>query len=368
MPTPVYNRLVAHLDREREIGGYAASRECTEELEGFHQSVGELLNSHADNIAFMDNSTRAWGTAFNGIAFSPGDKILTCRAEYISNYLAFDQVRKRYGVDVEILADDRCGQVDVEALAAALDDSVKLVNICHAPTSNGLINPAEKIGKLLSDHPAYYFLDACQTVGQYPLDMEAIGCDVLSATGRKFLRGPRGTGVLYIRNNILTSFEPLFIDIRGVNWIEGSRFELKNSARRFEIWENPVASRLALKLAVEYALDIGMEKIRARVDYLAGLLRARLGELSDVTVLDRGEVQSGIVAFTAEALDAVLLRDALTTYSIYTTAQDFEDAPLDFEADGVSSMLRASVHYFNTEDEIERFVQAVGELLPTTRK
>lgn len=368
MPTPVYNRLLSHLDKERQIGGYAAARECVEELEGFHRSVAALLNTDAGNIAFMDNSTRAWGTAFNALDFAAGDKILTCRAEYISNYLAFEQARKKYGVDIEILADDSFGQVDVRALAAALDDSVKLVNICHAPTSNGLINPAAEIGKLLTSHPAYYFLDACQTVGQYPLDVEVIGCDVLSATGRKFLRGPRGTGVLYVRDTVLTSLEPMFIDIRGVNWIQGSQFELKNNAQRFEIWENPVASRLALKTAVDYALEIGMENIRARVNYLAELLRDCLGGLTDVAILDRGEQQSGIVAFTAEALDAVALRDALATYSIYTTAQDFEDAPLDFEPAAVSSMLRASVHYFNTEDEIKRFVQVVEELLPNARK
>ncbi len=354
-PTPVFTRMVEHLELEREIGGYAAARAADEEITSLYTSIATLIGADAAEIAFTENATRAWDMVFHGIAFRPGDRILTSRAEYASSYLSFMRLARKSGVTVEIVPDGPDGAVDVDCLRARLDGRVRLVNLCHAPTSNGLRNDALAVGEALRGHSALYFLDACQSIGQIDIDVRRIGCHALSATGRKFLRGPRGTGFLYLRADVLEQFEPPFIDIRSADWIARDRYAFRRDCRRFETWDSCVAGRLGLKAAIDYALTLGLPRIEQRVRALAGQLRAVLQRINGVRVRDRGRLRTGIVTFVVDGWDALQLRAALQREKVVLGAIELADARLDLEPDGGVSVMRAAVHYFNTTEEIERF-------------
>ena len=265
---------------------------------------------------------------------------------------------------VEIVPDDETGQLSVEALRQMANERVRLIAVTHVPTNGGLVNPAAEIGAVAREVGALYLLDACQSVGQMPIDVNEIGCDLLSVTGRKFLRGPRGTGLLYVRHSILDQLEPPLLDLHAAEWVAPDRYVMRDDARRFENWETNVAGKLGLGAAIDYALDWGPEPIWRRVSSLADLLRERLADLPGVVVRDRGAVRCGIVSFTVEGVDLTALRDALRAQNINVSISPSEYTLIDMQARGLPSVVRASVHYYNTEEEIARFCNALARLLP----
>ena len=277
------------------------------------------------------------------------------------------QAAKR-GATIEVIPDDDKGQVDVDALAGLLDERVRLVAAVHVPTQGGLVNPAAGIGAVLRDSDALYLLDACQSVGQLPVDVAAIGCDVLCATGRKFLRGPRGTGFLWLSDRALGRIEPPVLDLFGASWETDRGYEMRGDARRFELWEVGVAAKLGLVAAIDYALDIGLDAIETRVVDLAEQLRTRLGALHGVWVHDRGARRCGIVTFTIDGWDAADVAQALRERQINTSVTAVTSARWDLADRGLDRMVRASVHYYNTNQELDRLVDAVADLSVTSAR
>jgi selenocysteine lyase/cysteine desulfurase len=324
-------------------------------------SVAALLGAAVGEIALVENATRAWDMAFYALArsFTAGDRILTARAEYASNVIGMLQAARSTGAEVVVVPDDESGQLSVDALRDLLDDRVRLVAISWIPTQSGLVNPAAAVGALARQVGVPYLLDACQAVGQLPVDVDALGCDFLSATGRKYLRAPRGTGFLYVRRSRLAGLEPPFLDVHAARWAPGDAVEVRDDARRFESWEHSVANRLGLGAAVDYALALGAEAIAARIESLATSLRAQLVEIPGLTLHDEGVEQCGIVTFTIAGVDEYELAARLRTEGINISVSTIDFARYDFEARGLEAVARASVHYYNTEEELARFVDAL---------
>ncbi|HVU67027.1 MAG TPA: aminotransferase class V-fold PLP-dependent enzyme [Ktedonobacteraceae bacterium] len=361
-PQPVLDATIAHLQLEARIGGYEAAAQAHEAIEHTYDAVASLLNCAREEVALVESATHAWDLAFYAIPFKPGDRILTAKAEYASNYIAYLQLARKIGVTVEAIPNDEHGQLSVAALRQMLDERVKLIAITHVPTSGGLVNPAAEVGKVAREHGILYLLDACQSVGQMPIDVASIGCDLLSATGRKYLRGPRGTGFLYVRNAILDQLEPPFLDLHSAEWVAPDRYTVRADARRFESWESNLAARIGLGVAIDYALSWGMDKIWRRVRDLAYALRTRLSPLPGVIVHDRGITQCGIVTFTVEGQEPAEIRRVLAAQQINVTVAERNSTLLDLGERGLTSMVRASVHYYNSEEEVERFTRAIEAL------
>lgn len=365
MPECVLEVQKDYLDLEAKYGGYeAADRENTG-LENVYDSIAKLINCDRDEIAVVENATVAWDMAFYAMRFSPGDRILTAQAEYAANYIAYLQVTRKTRAVVEVIPSLENGETSAEGLEQMLDERVKLISITHVPTNGGLVNPAPALGKVAKANGIPFLIDACQSVGQIPVDVEALGCDMLSATGRKYLRGPRGTGFLYVRRSMLEQLEPPMIDLHAATWVAPDRYELRSDARRFENWESNMAAKLGLGVAVDYALAWGMEPIEARLCELAETLRGRLGLLPGVTVHDAGSRRCGIVSFSLENVAAEVVQATLAKAGINTTVSSPASTLIDATRRRLPDMVRASLHYYNDEHEIDRMLEV---LEPLTRR
>ncbi len=356
MPLPVTNALTGYLESEAKFGGYETANLFDESLEKLYSSAALLLNCQPGEIAFVENATRAWDMAFYSFNFKPGDKILTAIAEYGSNVIAYLHQAKRCGVEVVFIPNDSHGQVDTEALSKMIDNKVKLISVSHIPTGGGLVNPAKEIGRIARQHGIPYLLDACQSAGQIPVDVEAIGCDLLSTTGRKYLRGPRGTGLLYVRNTILKDLDPPFLDQHAAELISPREYKVREDARKFENWEQNFAGKYALAIAIDYALSWGLDSIQQRIYGLSDHLRKQLSKLDDITVTDEGLEKCGIVTFTSGSHDANSIKNMLAQKKINISISDGSGTLVSFMQRGLEQLVRASVHYFNTEEEIDFFV------------
>ena len=220
-------------------------------------SVAALVGAEPEEVALADSATRAWISAFTAIRFRPGDRILTSSSEYASNVIALLQAAEHDGVHVDVVPNDESGALSLHDLERLMDDRVRLVAITHVPTSSGLVNDVAGIGAILAGTDALYLVDACQSVGQLPIDVATIGCHLLSATGRKYLRAPRGTGFLYVDRTRLDELRPIAADLHSARWTGPSTYELAADATRFELWEHSVANVLGLGAAADYALGVG---------------------------------------------------------------------------------------------------------------
>ncbi|HYN95273.1 MAG TPA: aminotransferase class V-fold PLP-dependent enzyme [Pilimelia sp.] len=362
MARPTLDAMSAHLRLEADIGGYEAAAAAHDRIAMVYADIARLLGGRAAEVALFDNATRAWTAAFYSVPLRPGDRILTGRAEYGSNVLAYLQVARRTGAEVVVVPNDEHGQLDTAALAALVDERTKVIGVSHVPTSGGLVNPAGEIGRIARAAGALFLLDATQSVGQFPVDVEALGVDLLAGTGRKFLRGPRGTGFLWVREAALDRLEPHVAEIRSATWDGERGFRWVDGARRFETWENSYLNILGLGAAVRQALDLGLDAIGRRTAALGARLRRLLDEVPGVTTHDLGRVRCAIVTAKVAGVPAADVAAHLAAAGVNVTTTVPEHTQFDTEDRGVHPLVRFSPHYYNTEDELDRAAHLVAEL------
>jgi len=361
-PAPVLETHLAYLRREALIGGYEAQEEAQHRLDAVYAATARLVGGNGpDEVALFENATRAFDMALYAVPLAAGDVILTSTAEYHSMFVTYLH-RARTGVRVEVVPPDATGQLDVGALRKRLDARVRLIAMTHMPTNGGLVQPAEAVGEVAREAGIFFLLDATQTVGQIPIDVRRLGCHALAGTSRKYLRGPRGVGFLWVTRDWIERLEPPLMEGHAAEWVEPERYVIRPDAKRFEVWESNVAARLAFGAAIEYAQALGLERIWTRVQALAETLRTRLAAVPGVSVRDLGVVRGGIVSFTVRGVDAARVKAALRAASINVTVSPARGTLLDMRARGLSEVVRASVHYYNTDEELDRLVAEVARL------
>lgn len=366
MPDVVIEAIHAHIDLEARIGGYEAAEARASAINHAYSAVASLLNADSRNIALVENATAAYSQALASIPWREGDTILTTNCDYVSNQMMFLALHKRFGVRLVRAPDRPEGGVDVEAMERLIArHSPRLVALTHVPTNSGLVQDAEAVGLLCRDHGRLYLVDACQSAGQMPLDVEALRCDFLTASSRKFLRGPRGTGFLFASDRVLEEgYEPLLPDLRGAEWSDPDEYVPAVTARRFENFEYAFANVLGMGEAVSYALNLGLDRIGRRASALAETLRTRCRELPGIRILDRGEHLCAIVTLKVGRRDVGALVDALRRHGINTSKSPRNFALIDFDRKGIEDgALRISPHYYNTEEEIDSLMEALREEL-----
>ncbi|MEO1137932.1 MAG: aminotransferase class V-fold PLP-dependent enzyme [Pseudomonadota bacterium] len=362
MPLTVQKAVTGHLVLEARIGGYEAHAAAKDACDAFYTEMASLLNAASSEIAFIENATRAWDMAFFSLPLKPGDRILTHASEYVSNYLGLMLQAERRGLEIDVIPSDGYGQVDVDSIEALIQPKTRLIALTHVPTQGGLVNPAEEVGRIANEHGLFYLLDACQSAGQIDLDVYKLGCDMLSGTGRKYLRGPRGTGFLYVRDSLIETLDPPFIDLLSATWTGPDSYELAPDAKRFENWERFVAGQIGLMHAARYARTLGLPAIEERVSDLAQQLRDQLSDIPGVKTHDQGQRKSGIVTFTKDGQTPPEMANALHAQRMNISVSTRTSAQLDLGPRGLDHLARASVHYYNTADEITRFCKAVQAL------
>lgn len=363
MPSPVIEAVINYTELEASLGGYEAQSKRADDLARVYDLVAGHIGAIRDEIALMENATAAWCHAFYALPLPSGSRILTCEAEYAANYVAFLQRAKRDNLSIEVVPSDGTGVLDVDALESMIDSNVGVIAMTWVPTNGGLVNPAERVGAVARKHNVPYLLDACQAVGQMPVDVERLGCDFLSATGRKFLRGPRGTGFLYISSKWLDQIEPVMIDHFGAPWTGREEYTLRNDARRFETWENSYALRAGLAAAVEYADSIGIDVIEKRIGELATRCRDGLSSLNNVSVMDLGTAPCGIVSFDVHGANPRKVVAKMAETGFVIGSSEPSSTRIDAERRGLSTLLRIAPHYYNSEEEIDRAVERLNAIL-----
>lgn len=354
---------VGHLALEAQVGGYRAAEQAAPLLADTRAAAAELIGAQVDEVALVASATDAWRTAFYGQLFEPGDTILTARATYGSNAIAMLQVARRTGARMEVIPDAADGLVALDWLSDRLKrGDVKLIALTHIPTGEGIVNPAEAVGRLAGAAGVLYLLDACQSVGQRVLNVDALGCDMLTATGRKYLRGPRGTGFLYVRRSVQDRFEPPMLDNVSAVWATDNTFTLAAGARRYEQFEYAVAARIGLGIAIRELLVLGQAPVQRRIVALAQSLRDQLSATPGVTVHDRGVERCGLVTWTVADMPASAVKLALREHKVDTSVCDVESYRLGMAHRGLTAVVRASPHAFNTAAEIARCAAVVAKI------
>ena len=365
LPQPVLDAVVGHLQLEARTGGYEAAAEAKPALDRTYAALGELLGAQPEHIALLDSASRAWDMAVYSLPLEPQDRVLIGRAEYGANAISLLQLQKRTGCQLVLIEDDDQGQMDLEALERALaEDETAMVSLVHVPTQSGLVNPAVEVGKLCNEAGVLFILDACQSAGQLPLDVTELGCGILTGNGRKFLRGPRGTGFLWVHPELVERIEPVMLDLHAASWVAPDRYEVRADAGRFEMWERDVAVQIGLGVAVDHALSWGVDAIADRTSALAAGLRERLAALPGVTVRDRGRQLCAITTFTVDRMDPEEVKARLRGAGINVSVSTPDSAQLDLSNRGLESVVRASVHYVSTDEELDRFTAELESLIP----
>ena len=358
MPSQALESMINYLQTENMAGGYDLAQAQSESINNFYKEVAILLNCRQDNIAFANSATDAYAKALSSIDFQKNDVIITTSDDYISNQIAFISLKKRFGIKLIRTKKMHNNELDFHDFEKKIKKyQPKLIAATHIPTNTGLVQNVEKIGHLCQKYKTLFLLDACQSVGQMQVDVQKIKCDFLTATGRKFLRGPRGTGFLFVSDRELRkNLEPLFIEQQGAIWTSKNEYKTIKSAKRFESWEKPIAAIIGFTTALHYLNAIGIKNIQKYNQQISLYFRQKLNKIPHLLMMDRGLQLSSIITVYPKDGSLEKMEHVLKINNICYSVATKDNAIIDFESKKVDWVIRFSPHYYNTIEEIDTVI------------
>lgn len=352
------NSVIDHLSLECRVGGYRAASMCELQIEDFYGLAAKLVGAPSSTcIAFMDSASRAWNMALYGLPLCDGDEIVTLSSEFGTNLVSIFHFASKVGAKVTVLECDPSGFFDMSELRKCLERGARLIAISHVAAHASIVNPVEEIGKLVAQFEALYLVDGCQAAGQMDIDVVEIGCHAYTATGRKWLRGPRGTGFLYVKESSLIS--PLYVDLASADLAFGndgkpSGVTIGSDARRFELWERSIASMIGLKVALSQYLALDQNDVHARMRTASLDLRKCISANSNLKLIGNEASNSSIVGFyTLDPSREDALKRAFEDAEIQISTMGDWDCPMHFPKNGAGSIFRLSPHYYTEHDTVD---------------
>ncbi len=353
-----------YLDQEADIGGYDVMANHYDAFSEFYKEAANLIGAKARNMAFAISATDAYSKVLYSFDWKPSDVILTTKDDYVSNIISFIHIHRRYGTSIEFVDTTEQGDIDYDDLRIKLDRfQPTLFALTHIPTSAGTIHDAERAGAICAESDCYYLLDACQSIGQIEVNVEKIQCDFLTVTGRKFLRGPRGTGFLYVSDQILDqNMGPLCIDLAGSVWNEETSFEFGPEAKRFEYWEKNYSNFFGLTQAIREINEIGIREIERYNTTLSQYYRSALTEIEGLKIYDHGSRKGNIITWKIAGYSQQEIAEYFSKHRVFYSFSNKSSALYDMNRKGEEWVVRFSPHYFNTMEEGDRLQEIIAGL------
>jgi len=330
---PVQSQLDAIYDYLREesmTGGYLMQSKHQQEINLFYQRAAQLINAQTDEIAITGNASEAFNHILYALPFEKGDVIITSEIEYSNNFINYIHLKNSRGIEIQMIRNLPNGDFDIMSLEKAISDKVKLIAVTHVPTSSGVVAAVAAIGAIAKKHDILYLVDACQSIGQLPFDVEEIGCDFASATARKYLRGPRGLGFLYVKKSAIHHLVPQSLDNVTAHWQLGEQVNIDRKVTMFEHWEKSYALVTGFSEALRYLLDLGVENTWERITELA--------------------------QYTRQQLDSLPEKINTSVTLPFSSLTDLHYRGLE------NGAVRASIHYYNTKEEIDVLIKELKQL------
>lgn len=362
MPEPVTKAMLDCVGREAAAGGYETEQHYDHILQHeVYQRIAGLLGASVEDIAFFDSATRAWCSVICRLNPGPADRIWITPYEYAGNLISLFRLRARTGCRIEVIPSTPDGDLDLAWIAANITDDVALVSITHIPSGCGLVNPVAEIGRLLAPHRCIYAVDGCQSAGHVRVCMAEIGCQLFTGAGRKFLRGPRGTGFAYVAPELRAALVPDIHDLHVAGVVSPDTYELTDTtARSLELAERSTAVVVGLNAALLHHESVADPYHNQDV---FDMLRATVAENPGIDLINPGTVQSGIVSFRHETVSAEQICRELAGHGINVWQIRGDHTPLYMARRGVDRAVRASVHYYNTADEVSEFGRTLRKII-----
>ncbi|TWI00295.1 cysteine desulfurase [Luteimonas cucumeris] len=334
--------------------------EATEAYEGARRKLARFVNVHPDELVLCSGTTFAINLAAYSWALprlQPGDVILLTQMEHHANIVPWQLVAQRTGATIEVAGITPDGALDLDALYAAMTPEVKLLGVTHVSNVLGTVNPVREICREARRRGIATLIDGSQALPHRKVDIAAIGCDFYAFTGHKMC-GPTGTGALWARKEHLAAMPPF---LGGGEMIREVRFDgtvFNDPPHKFEAGTPNIAGHIGLGAAVDYLDALGMSQVEAREMELLAHLNEELARIDGVRIFGNAEEKAAVVSFLVEGAHAHDLATLLDLEGVAVRSGHHCAHPL-MHFYGVAATCRASLAFYNTHDEVERFAAAL---------
>jgi len=338
-------------------GSYRLAIEATSMYEEVRKKVAKFIGAEATEVAFVKNATEAINLVAMGLRWRKGENVVTTALEHHSNMLPWIRAARLYGLELRFVRPRGDGTLAIEDFEELVDERTKVVAVAHVSNVLGTISPVKEIAKIAKSKGALFLVDAAQSAPHMPINVKELGCDFLAFSAHKMC-GPPGAGVLYARDGV--QLDPLAVGGGTVADASLDGYKLLDRPHALEAGTPPIGDVIGLGAAIDYLSRLGLENVMKHELKLAKKLRELLIEVPDVKVHGPEEPQTGIVSFSVRDVKAEDVALALGNLNICVRAGFHCAIPLVRDVLGERlGVVRASLYLYNTEEEVEKFVDSL---------